>query len=217
MPCLLVTTPFVYPPPIRGPGFRRHPFSKGSLSRPQINLLEVPALFSIFLSFFFSSFFLPQCLSDSGLSQNEESLMVKWQSSCRGSWKFTRSLTNCCGEKKLESDHRDVSHARLPCVSNEYTMRNKHFCCVLSWSGHDILKPRAVPALLLQRQIVHAEFPGEAPRLQKRSPSLTARLSAGTCTWEIQCHNLVLALISSRGKSYQTLPKPPDQLRDMLS
>lgn len=59
MPCLLVTTPFVYPPPICGPGFRRHPFSKGSLSRPQINLLEVPALFSIFLSFFFPRSFFP--------------------------------------------------------------------------------------------------------------------------------------------------------------
>ena len=44
-------------------------------------------------------------------------------------------------------------------------MRNKHFCCVLSWSGHDILKLRAVPALLLQRQIVHAEFPGVAPKM----------------------------------------------------
>lgn len=59
MPCLLVTTPFVYPPPIRGPGFRRHPFSKGSLSRPQINLLVVPALFSIFPSFFFPLSFFP--------------------------------------------------------------------------------------------------------------------------------------------------------------
>lgn len=45
MPCLLVMTPFVYRPPVIGPGFRRHPFSKGSLSRPQINLLKVPALF----------------------------------------------------------------------------------------------------------------------------------------------------------------------------
>lgn len=45
MPCLLVMTPFVYRPPVCGPGFSRHPFSKGSLSRPQINLLKVPALF----------------------------------------------------------------------------------------------------------------------------------------------------------------------------
>ncbi|CAB1425976.1 unnamed protein product [Pleuronectes platessa] len=44
MPCLLVTTPFVYPPPICGPGFRRRPFSKGSLSRPHINLLEPGSL-----------------------------------------------------------------------------------------------------------------------------------------------------------------------------
>lgn len=43
-------------------------------------------------------------------------------------------------------------------------MCNKHFC-VLSWSGHDIPKPRVVPALLLQRQIVHEEFPGEAPNI----------------------------------------------------
>lgn len=45
MPCLLVMTPFVYHPPVCGPGFGRHPFPKGSLSRPQINLLKVPALF----------------------------------------------------------------------------------------------------------------------------------------------------------------------------
>lgn len=69
------------------------------------------------------------------------------------------------------SDHQDVSHARLPCVRNECTMCNKHFCCVLSWSGHDILKPRAVPALLLQRQIVHEEFPGEAPNILPQSQS----------------------------------------------
>lgn len=57
--------------------------------------------------------------------------------------------------KKLELDHQDVSHARLPCVRNEYTMRNKHFCCVLNWSGHDILKLRVMLALLWQRQIVN--------------------------------------------------------------
>lgn len=77
-------------------------------------------------------------------------------------------FTNCCGEKRLVSDHQDVIHARLPCVRNECTMCNKHFC-VLSWSGHDILKPRAVPALLLQRQIVHEEFPGEAPNILPQS------------------------------------------------
>lgn len=59
MPCLLVMTPFVHPPPVCGPGIRRHPFSKGSLSRPQINLLKVPALFPFSChSFFPCSFFL---------------------------------------------------------------------------------------------------------------------------------------------------------------
>lgn len=86
--------------------------------------------------------------------------MAKWSGSRRGWWKFTRFLTNCCGEKKLESDGWAARHARLPCVKNEYTMRNKHFC----WSGHDILELSAVPALLLQRQIVQAEFPGVAPK-----------------------------------------------------
>lgn len=43
--------PFVYPPPpppIRGHGFRRLPIFKGSLSRPETNLLEVPAPVSMF-------------------------------------------------------------------------------------------------------------------------------------------------------------------------
>lgn len=75
MPCLLVMTPFVYHPPVCGPGFRRHSFSKGSLSRPQINLLKVPALFP-FSCHSFPLFFHSLCLSDPSLSQNEESLMV---------------------------------------------------------------------------------------------------------------------------------------------
>lgn len=44
---------------------------------------------------------------------------------------------------------------------------------MLSWSGHDIHKLGAVPALLLQRQIVHAEFPGVAPKALLRSCSQT--------------------------------------------
>lgn len=59
MPCLLDTTPFVYPPPVCGPGFRRHPFSKGSLSQPEINLLEVPALFPFSCRSFFPCSFFP--------------------------------------------------------------------------------------------------------------------------------------------------------------
>lgn len=90
--------------------------------------------------------------------------------------------------KGLVSDHQDVIHARLPCVRNECTMCNKHFC-VLSWSGHDILKLWAVPALPLQRQIVHEEFPGEAPNILPESRG------------QALCHNLGFALSSAPGKS----------------
>lgn len=134
-------------------------------------------------------FFLPLCLSDPSLSQKTRSL--SWLSGrvhAEVGGNSPGSLQTAVVRKGLVSDHQDVIHARLPCVRNECTMCNKHFC-VLSWSGHDILKPRAVPALPLQRQIVHEEFPGEAPNIlpQSRGQAL--------------CHNLGFALSSAPGKS----------------
>lgn len=131
--------------------------------------------------------------------------MVKWSGSCRGSWNFTRFLTNYCGEKKLESDGWDASHTRLPCVRNEYTMQNKHLCCVLSWSGHDILKLSAVPALLLQRQIVQTEFHGVALKAPLQPPNKALRESP-----EIYGYNLIQTFISVLFNYYQTQHKPPD-------
>lgn len=165
MPCLLVMTPFVYPPPVCGPSFRRHPFFQGLTVTASNKPAGSANLVSIFLSFFFPCSFFP-CAYQNLASPKMRSL--SWLSGrvhAEVGGNSPGLLQTIGGEKKLESDHQDVSNARLPCVRNEYTMRNKHFCCVLSWSGHDILKPRALPALLLQRQIVHAEFPGETPKM----------------------------------------------------
>lgn len=141
-------TPFVYLPPVCGPGCRCHPFSKGSLSRPQINLQNAPTLFSIFLLFFFPcSFFIYACQTLASPKMKSLScLSGRVHAEVGGN--SPGLLQTVVVRKKLELDHQDVSHARLPCVRNEYTMRNKHFCCVLNWSGHDILKLRVMLALL---------------------------------------------------------------------